>query len=158
MSKKTKFAVVGRGSEDTLRKYDRRADFSGEQYGIEMEEIAAQFAALADGGTVLIPRAKGSLETIQKALTPETKVINMPVYETVLDDNIDATNAEVLIFTSPSNAEAYFVNNLIEPEQQVICIGRSTAAVFDKMGLSYTLPYSPDLRFLLGRCNMLYVF
>lgn len=144
LSKKTKFAVVGRGSEDTLRKYDRRADFSGEQYGIEMEEIAAQFAALADGGTVLIPRAKGSLETIQKALTPETKVINMPVYETVLDDNIDATNAQVLIFTSPSNAEAYFVNNLIEPEQQVICIGRSTAAVFDKMGLSYTLPYSPD--------------
>ena len=36
------------------------------------------------------------------------------------------------------------MNNLIEPEQQVICIGRSTAAIFDEMGLSYTLPYSPD--------------
>ena len=144
LSKKTKIAVVGRGSEETLRKFDRVADFSGEQSGINMEEIGANFAALANGGTVLIPRAKGSLETIQKALSPETKVINMPVYETVLEDNVNATSAEVLIFTSPSNAEAYFVNNLIEPDQQVICIGRSTAAIFDEMGLSYTLPYSPD--------------
>ncbi len=144
LSKKTKIAVVGRGSEETLRQFDRVADFSGEALGVNMDQIAKEFAALADGKTVLIPRAKESLETIQKALTEATKVINMPVYETVLEENISKTNADVLIFTSPSNVEAYFADNLLDPDQKVICIGHSTGAKFDEMGIPYTLPYSPD--------------
>ncbi|MBP3941974.1 hydroxymethylbilane synthase [Sphingobacteriaceae bacterium WQ 2009] len=144
LSKKTKIAVVGRGSEEALRQFDRVPDFSGEALGVNMEQIALEFAAVANGGTVLIPRAKESLETIQKALSEDTKIINMPVYETVLEENVDKTNAEVLIFTSPSNVEAYFTENLLDPEQQVICIGRSTGAKFDEMGIPYTLPYSPD--------------
>ena len=144
LSKKTKIAVVGRGSEEALRKFDRVADFSGETEGVNMDEIAKKFAELANGGTVLIPRAKESLETIQKALSEETKVINMPVYETVLDHDVDPSTAEVLIFTSPSNVEAYFMQNLMEPEQKVICIGKSTGAKFDEMNIPYSLPYSPD--------------
>jgi len=144
LSKKTKIGVIGRGSEEILRKYDRVADFSGDSEGINMEEIAKKFAELANGGTVLIPRAKESLETIQKALSPETKIINIPVYETVLEENVDPSNAEVLVFTSPSNVEAYFADNLLEPGQKVICIGRSTGAKFDEMNVPYTLPYSPD--------------
>lgn len=144
LSKKTKIAVLGRGSEELLRKYDRVADFSGDAEGINMEEIAKKFAELANGGTVLIPRAKESLETIQKALSPETKIINIPVYETVLEEQVDPTGAEVLIFTSPSNVDAYFADNLLEPEQKVICIGKSTGARFDEMHVPYTLPYSPD--------------
>jgi uroporphyrinogen-III synthase len=144
LSKKTKIGVIGRGSEEILRKYDRVADFSGDSEGINMEEIAKKFAELANGGTVLIPRAKESLETIQKALSPDTKIINIPVYETVLEENVDPSNAEVLVFTSPSNVEAYFADNLLEPGQKVICIGRSTGAKFDEMNVPYTLPYSPD--------------
>ena len=49
-----------------------------------------------------------------------------------------------MIFTSPSNVESYFVNNLLEPDQQVICIGKSTGKKFDEMGVKYSLPYSPD--------------
>lgn len=142
--KKTKIGVLGRGSESTLRKFGRVADFSGDDLGISTEEIAKEFAKTVDGQTVLIPRAKGSLMTIQKALTPETKVIDMPIYETVLEENVDKTNAEVLIFTSPSNVQAYFANNLAEPGQQIICIGTSTAKVIEEMGLKYTLPFSPD--------------
>src|SRR5690606_30718443 len=37
--KKTKLAVLGRGSEDALRKYDRVADFSGDNLGIKTEDI-----------------------------------------------------------------------------------------------------------------------
>ena len=50
----------------------------------------------------------------------------------------------MLIFTSPSNVEAYFAQNLLDPEQQVIAIGHSTGKKFDEMGVKYTLPYSPD--------------
>lgn len=142
--KKTKIGVLGRGSESTLRKYGRVADFSGDDLGISTEEIAQEFAKLVDGQTVLIPRAKGSLQSIQKALTPETKLIDMPIYETVLEENVGKSNAEVLIFTSPSNVEAYFQNNLVDPGQKIICIGYSTAKVIEEMGLDYTLPFSPD--------------
>lgn len=142
--KKTKIAVLGRGSEDTLRKYNRIADFSGDNLGIETEDIAKEFAKLVDGQTVLIPRAEGSYMTIQKALTPETKVIDMPIYETVIEEEVNKTNAEVMIFTSPSNVEAYFRENLADPDQKIICIGHSTAAAIEKLGLKYTLPFTPD--------------
>jgi len=109
-----------------------------------MEEIATEFAKMASGTTVLIPRAKDSLETIQKSLTPETKVINLPVYQTRIDTNVSKSNADVLIFTSPTNVEAYFADNLVDPGQQIICIGRSTGRKIEELGLAYTLPYSPD--------------
>ena len=142
--KKTKIAVLGRGSEDALRQHDRIADFSGDNLGIRTEDIATAFAELVDGQTVLIPRAEGSLQTIQKALTENTKIIDMPIYETVLEEQVNKTNAQVLIFTSPSNVEAYFADNLVEPDQKIICIGYSTAKAIEAMGLSYTLPFSPD--------------
>jgi len=142
--KKTKIAVLGRGSEDALRKYNRIADFSGDNLGIKTEAIAKEFAKLVDGQTVLIPRAEGSLQTIQKELTENTKVIDVPIYETVLAENVDKSNADVLIFTSPSNVEAYFQENLVDPGQKIICIGHSTAAAIASMGLTYSLPFTPD--------------
>ena len=144
LSKRTKFAVIGRGSEEMLRQFGHAPEFSGERLGINMEEIAEEFAKIADGTTVLIPRAKDSLETIQKSLTADTKVINLPVYQTRIDTNVSKSNADVLIFTSPSNVEAYFVDNLVDPGQQIICIGRSTGRKIEEFGLPYTLPYSPD--------------
>jgi hydroxymethylbilane synthase len=142
LPKKVKFGVVGRGSEDSLRKFGHLADFVGE--GGEIEEVAQDFAATADGQTVVFPRAQDSLLTMQKFLTPETKVIDLPIYETVMEENVDGSSAEVLIFTSPSNVDAYFVENLLEPEQKVIAIGNSTGKKFDEMGVKYALPYSPD--------------
>ncbi|MFD2553448.1 hydroxymethylbilane synthase [Sphingobacterium tabacisoli] len=142
--KKTKIAVLGRGSESTLRKFGRVADFSGDDLGISTEAIAQAFAELVDGQTVLIPRAKDSLQSIQKALTPNTHIIDMPIYETVLEEEVDKSNAEVLVFTSPSNVQAYFKENLADPGQKIICIGYSTAQAIEEMGLPYTLPFSPD--------------
>src|SRR5690606_28474181 len=142
--KKTKIGVLGRGSESTLRKFGRVADFSGDDLGISTEEIAKEFAKVVDGQTVFIPRAKDSLMSIQKALTENTTVIDMPIYETVLEENVDKSNADVLIFTSPSNVQAYFAENLAEPDQQIICIGYSTAKAIEEMGLKYSLPFSPD--------------
>jgi hydroxymethylbilane synthase len=142
LSKKVKFGVVGRGSEDALRKYGELADYVGESGDIK--EVADDFAALVGGQTVLFPRAQDSLLSIQKSLKEDTKVVDLPIYETVVEENIDRTSADVLIFTSPSNVDAYFADNLLEPGQQVIAIGNSTGKKFDEMGVTYSLPYSPD--------------
>jgi len=142
LSKKMKFGVVGRGSEDALRKYGELADYVGESGDIK--EVADDFAALVSGQTVLFPRAQDSLLSIQKSLKEDTKIVDLPIYETVVEDDIDRTSADVLIFTSPSNVDAYFADNLLEPGQQVIAIGNSTGKKFDEMGVTYSLPYSPD--------------
>lgn len=142
LSKKVKFGVVGRGSEDSLRKFGHLADFIGESGDIQ--EVAEEFAKLATNKTVLFPRAQDSLLTIQKSLQPSTKIVDLPIYETVIEEDIDRTAAEVLIFTSPSNVDAYFAANLLEPGQKVIAIGNSTGKKLEEMGVRYTLPYSPD--------------
>ena len=142
--KKVKFGVLGRGSEDTLRSFGKSADFTGENEGIDTLDIALEFAKIANGKTVLFPSAKESLRTIQNSLSKETKIIDLPVYETVMEEHVQQSLAEVMIFTSPSNVEAYFADNLLEPGQKVICIGKSTGKKFDEMGVSYSLPYSPD--------------
>ncbi|KQC02483.1 hydroxymethylbilane synthase [Pedobacter sp. Hv1] len=142
LPKKVQFGVVGRGSEDTLRKFGHLADFVGESGDIV--EVAEEFAKLVVGQTVMFPRAQDSLLSIQKSLGADTKIVDLPIYETVIEDNIDGTAAEILIFTSPSNVDAYFTDNLLEPEQKVIAIGNSTGKKFEEMGVKYALPYSPD--------------
>jgi len=142
LSKKIKFGVVGRGSEDALRRYGHLSDFVGE--GGDIDEVAESFAAIVEGKRVLFPRAQDSLLSMLKFLKPSTIVVDLPIYETVIEDEIDPTSAEVLIFTSPSNVEAYFAKNLLQPEQKVIAIGHSTGKKFDEMDVKYTLPYSPD--------------
>ncbi len=142
LSKKVKFGVAGRGSEDSLRKQGYLADFVGE--GGDIQEVAAEFARRVDGETVLFPRAQDSLQTIQKQLTDATKVVDLPIYETVIEEEVDGTSAEVLIFTSPSNVDGYFAENLLEPGQTVIAMGNSTGKKLDEIGVTYRLPYSPD--------------
>ena len=144
LPKSVKFGVLGRASEDTLRRFGKAADFNGENEGIDTADIAERFAAVANGATVLFPGAKGSLRTVQQALSSESKIIELPVYETVMEESVEGSSADVLVFTSPSNVEAYFQDNLLEHGQQVVCIGKSTGKKFDDMGVKYTLPYSPD--------------
>ena len=144
LSKKTKFAVVGRGSENALKLHGHTAAFSGEDEGIDTVQIGREFARIASGNTVLFPRAKGSLQTIQKQMPEDVKIIDLPVYETVEAEMAPKSNADVLIFTSPSNVKAYFADNLVDPGQQVISIGYSTGNALKELGVSYTLPFSPD--------------
>ncbi|MES2064406.1 MAG: hydroxymethylbilane synthase [Bacteroidota bacterium] len=140
--KKIKFGVMGTGSEDMLRRNGHFADFVGESN--DTADVSADFAELANGTTILFPGADNPMRSIQQGLSAETKIIDLPVYETVLEEEVEPSGADVMVFTSPSNVEAYFADNLLEPGQKVIAIGKSTGKKFDEMGVKYTLPFSPD--------------
>ena len=142
LPKKTKFGVMGSGSEDSLRRHGYFVDFTGDK--IDTTEVASAFADLANGSVVLFPSAESSMRSIQSGLSTDTKIIDLPVYETILEENPEPSGAAVLVFTSPSNVEAYFTSNLIQPGQKVIAIGRSTGKKLEAAGIQYTLPYSPD--------------
>ncbi len=142
LPKKVKYGVMGSGSEDMLRRKGHFVDYTGA--GVDTADVAADFAKIANGSTVLFPSAENSMRSIQQGLSGDTKVIDLPIYETILEDDAEQTGAEILVFTSPSNVEAYFANNLIQPDQKVIAIGKSTGKKLDEVGVNYTLPYSPD--------------
>lgn len=142
LPKNVKFGVVGAGSEETLRLKGYFTSYVGG--GIDTAEVAHEFAKLANGKKVIFPGAEGSLRSIQNGMSDDTIKIDLPVYETVLEEDIEGTGADVLVFTSPSNVDAYFANNLLEPGQKVIAIGKSTGKKFDEMGTKYVLPFSPD--------------
>ena len=137
-----KFGVMGSGSEEMLRRKGYFTKYVGESN--DTADVSADFAALANGTTVLFPGAEGSLRSIQQGMSAGTKVIDLPVYETVLEEGVEASGSEVLVFTSPSNVDAYFAENLLDPYQKVVAIGKSTGKKFDEMGVKYTLPFSPD--------------
>jgi hydroxymethylbilane synthase len=142
LPKKVKYGVMGSGSEDMLRRKGHFVDYTGA--GIDSADVAADFAKLANGSTVIFPSAENSMRSIQHALSADTKIIDLPVYETILEDDVEQSGAEILVFTSPSNVDAYFVDNLLDPDQKIIAIGLSTGKKLDEMGVKYTLPYSPD--------------
>ncbi len=144
LSSETKFAVLGRGSESELRKFGHSAHFSGENWGIEMDDIARSFADSAQGQTVLIPRAQESLGTLQKFLEPKTTVIDIPVYETKAISQVPQLGSEVLVFTSPSNVNAYFSKHTLAEGQRVVAIGHASGRALQQYGIDFELPGTPD--------------
>lgn len=142
LPKDVKFGVIGRGSEDALRQFGKVPAFIGESS--DTSDIAEEFASIAKGSNILFPSAKGSLQTIQRALSNNTKVTELTIYETILEEYVPQSSADVLVFTSPSNVEAYFADNLLHPGQKVVAIGKATGKKFEEMSVSYLLPASPD--------------
>ena len=142
LPKEVKFGVLGAGSEEMLRLKGHFSSYTGG--GVDTTDVAASFARVANGKKVVFPGAEESMRSIQKGMSPDTKVIDLPVYETILEEDVEGSGADVLVFTSPSNVEAYFADNLLEPNQKVIAIGKSTGKKFDEMGTKYILPYSAD--------------
>lgn len=142
LPKHIKYGVVGRGSEDALRRIGRVPDFVG--LSSDTEDVAQEFAEVANGSNVLFPIAKDSLRTIEKGLSADTNISELIIYETILIDDVDKSSAEVLVFTSPSNVEAYFADNLLDPGQKVVAIGNSTGKKLQEINVSYILPASPD--------------
>lgn len=138
----TKLAAVGKGTSDELRKHNLRADFIGGTADTRI--IAKQFGAVAGRSTVLFPQAKGSLRTVQEQL-PAIKAINLTVYETISRPAKDLPLCDVMVFTSPSNVEAFFRENNLSKSQKVVAMGHATGSALKEKGIvSFVTPGSFD--------------
>ena len=83
-------------------------------------------------GKVLFPQVKGSLRTIQQQFVKHDQVIDLPVYETIKRNDGDMPQADILVFTSPSNVEAWFERFTISKDQKVVAMGDATAHVLSQ--------------------------
>lgn len=140
---KTKFGVIGKSTELVLKRFGRNAAFVGSVNDTKV--VAQKFAKAVGEETVLFPQAKGGLRTIQQQFTNKEKLVDLSVYETVKKKDQKIPDAQVLVFTSPSNVDSFFEKGKIKAEQKVIAIGNSTAKKLKEHGVEKcVLPVSFD--------------
>lgn len=135
--RKTRFAVFGKGSARYLRSFDKTADFVGQ--GNDAGAIAKQFAQLIHNETVLFPMAIDSIQTVQRQLGYNNVAKNLYVYKTEIKKEFTVAEADILVFTSPSNVEAYFSKHVIKEHQQVIAIGTTTQQKLMRYGVKQVI-------------------
>ena len=130
---KVYFAAMGNGTAEKIKFYGHSARFIGSG---RPEEVASQFLKYANNKLVLFIRAQQSLKRVQIELEGEIQLIDLPVYRNspILDPKVP--QADILVFTSPLNAEIYFQHNLMLPGQVIVAIGPTTANFLANLGIS----------------------
>jgi hydroxymethylbilane synthase len=148
LKKNVKFGVMGKGTEEMLRSFGKNADFVGNHP--DPVDTGKAFAEVVEKASVLIPCAEGSMRSIKKQIAKSAKVTEVIVYQSTPLTKTKATEADVIIFTSPSNVEGFFNANNLENVKRVIAIGPVTAEKLRSYGVSDpVLPELPDENGLL---------
>ena len=76
------------------------------------------------------------MQSIQKNLIKNIVIESLIVYENSPKISISKRNEELLIFTSPMSAEAYFSQHTQQPNQTIISIGNTTTKKLKALGIS----------------------
>jgi uroporphyrinogen-III synthase len=138
-----KIGCVGKATAQELRSFGKRADFIGQSTDTRL--IAKQFSAIAGKSKVLFPMAKESLQSIQHQLVSKESAINLPVYATVKHAQKISDNISLIVFTSPSNVDAFFEKNIWESRYKAVAMGEATGKALLRKGVKkFALPKSFD--------------
>ena len=129
-----KIGCVGKGTADELRSYGYRAQFIGQSTDTKL--IGKQFASLAGNAKVLFPVAKESLKSIQNQFARKENAIDLPVYATIKHSVEISADTDIIVFSSPSNVEAYFEKNKLAAHQKAVAMGDATANALVKRKIS----------------------
>ena len=127
---KQKFGCVGKSTSEALRLFGHRADFIGSSLDTRM--TGKQFASLTGSLKVLFPQAKESMRSIQQQFVKLENVFDLAVYETLKKNDGPMPLADIVVFTSPSNVEAWFENYIFQKNQKAIAMGDATSSALRK--------------------------
>lgn len=126
-----KFGCISKETSIELRQFGHRASFIGQSTDTKL--IGKQFAAIAGSAKVLFPIAKESMQSVQQQLAKNA--INLVVYET-LKHPIEVDKAtNILVFTSPSNVEAFFSINKWQAHYKAVAMGEATESALYRKGV-----------------------
>jgi hydroxymethylbilane synthase len=148
-----KFGCIGTSTSAELRAHGRRADFIGQSTDTKL--VGKQFSSKIGNSKVLFPIARGSMQSIQWQMVKKENVFNLEVYATLKHSVELSADHSILVFTSPSNVEAWAEKNKLLPGQKIIAMGESTGKALEKIKIkTYTMPQSFDelglVRAILG--------
>ena len=127
--KEIKWAAFGKATASYLQKVGVEPTFIGEG---SPKQVAQQFFNKLGKDTVFIPSSNLSLGTVQE-LNPSSQKDVVTTYNTVYKKE-KIPDQDCLVFTSPSNVEAYFFMNKYV-NQKVVSIGPSTTKTLKERGV-----------------------
>ncbi len=127
-----RLATMGSGTAAALEGYGFEVDFRGSG---RPEAVAEAFGQLAEGQRVLFPRAKQARRSVQRLLEAIIEVLDLPVYQNTIREQLELPVCQHLVFTSPLNVQAYFAKYALQRGQEVYAIGGTTAAALLEWGV-----------------------
>ena len=131
-----RWAALGDATAEALASYVETIDFKGNG---DPESTAPAFqeqAATDFTVRVLFPAARNSMQSIAAYLSGFFQAIHMEVYDNQPVANPPERRDEVLVFTSPMNAQTYFSSFALLPFQKVVAIGATTAEALQRIGIA----------------------
>ncbi len=145
---KVKIGAIGKSTAAAIRNYGKRADFIG--YSTDTKLTGKQFASLVKSADVLFPQAKDSLRTVQQQFVNRAQTRDLAVYETIQKPVEGTPDADIMLFTSPSNVEAFFEKKKLSTSQKIIAMGDATAHTLKQFGVKsvYLVPSFDDVGLL----------
>jgi hydroxymethylbilane synthase len=132
-----RYGVISNASATHLLTFGKTADFIGD--GIDVVQIGKDFRDVLKDDSVLFPQAIDSLQTIQKQIAFTNTCYNLYVYKTTIKTDFTIPYTDALVFTSPSNVEAYFSKNKIDQQQLVLAMGNATKYKLAEHGVTNVL-------------------
>lgn len=128
--KSKKIAAFGPSTAKYLQKNGFKVDFIGEG---SPTNVAQVFSSIVNSKEVVFfPSSNKSLGTVQSVIDNRNKII-VETYQTLpIDKKVE--NHDYLIFTSPSNVEAFSLSNEVI-NQKIISIGPSTTKALKNAGI-----------------------
>ncbi len=126
-----KFAALGRGTATAMKEAGITPGFIGDSS--TPSEVVKEFQSLI-GKDEKVVQARGtrSFERLREAL-PEESILDWAFYESLPKTYLPNRNADVYIFTSPSNAKAYLAAHELPPQSRIIAFGESTKKVLNQL-------------------------
>tara|TARA_X000000950_G_scaffold63443_1_gene77609 strand:+ start:208 stop:759 length:552 start_codon:yes stop_codon:yes gene_type:complete len=128
--KSKKIAAFGESTAKYIQKNGLKVDFIGKG---APTNVAQGFSSMVNSNEIVFfPSSNKSLGTVQSIIDNRNKII-LETYQTLLKDK-KVGNHDYLIFTSPSNVEAFLLSNKVN-NQKIISIGPSTTKALKKAGI-----------------------
>ena len=132
--KSKKIAAFGQSTAKYIQKNSLKVDFVGEG---SPNNVAQDFSSMVNSNEIVFfPSSNKSLGTVQSVMDNKNKII-VETYQTLLLLK-KVENHDYLVFTSPSNVEAFLLSNKVN-NQKIISIGPSTTKALKNAGINNVL-------------------
>ena len=132
--KSKKIAAFGKSTAKYIQKNSLKVDFVGEG---SPNNVAQDFSLMVNSNQIVFfPSSNKSLGTVQSVMDNRNKII-VETYQTLLLVK-KVENHDYLVFTSPSNVEAFLLSNKVN-NQKIISIGPSTTKALKNAGINNVL-------------------
>lgn len=134
------WAALGPSTARMLESFTGRVDFIGTGEPKGTAQLFKRHCARLkkEIGPVVFPAARRSRQSVMMLLSLDFRCIHFEIYDNQPVKEPAQRVENVLAFTSPMNAEAYFAHHTLLPGQRVVAIGGTTDRMLQHLGIAET--------------------